>query len=210
MPTLTFQSGLFDNETHVLQLPDADLEYRSEFYDGAEAGELFEQILQETDWRQDTLTVYGKQHVTPRLTCWMGESWMDYTYSNHTMTAVPWSATLLSIKDKIERECGNSFNSVLLNYYRDGQDSNGWHSDDEPELGQRPCIASLSLGAARDFHLRHKRDKSLKHSINLEHGSLLMMRGNTQSHWQHHIPKRANVGARINLTFRTIVGVAGR
>ena len=205
MPTLTFQLGLFSSKTDDLQLPDAELEYHAEFYDQAHAHQLYEKILHETEWRQDTLTVYGKQHLTPRLSCWMGEPWMDYTYSNHTMKTDPWSDTLLKVKQKIEQQCGDTFNSVLINYYRDGRDSNGWHSDDEPELGPRPIIASLSLGAARDFHLRHKKDKTLKHSISLENGSLLMMRGTTQSHWQHHIPKRANVLGRINLTFRTIV-----
>lgn len=207
MPTSTFQSGLFDSETHVLQLPDAELEYWSEFYEAAEADRLYQQILDETDWQQDTITVYGKQHLTPRLTCWVAEPWMDYSYSNHTMMPTPWTDVLLAIKERVESQCGNTFNSVLINYYRDGKDSNGWHSDDEPELGSRPVIASLSLGAARDFQLRHKIDKRLKHSISLEHGSLLMMRGSTQSHWQHHIPKRASAQGRINLTFRTIVQV---
>jgi len=94
---------------------------------------------------------------------------------------------------------------VLLNYYRNGRDSNGWHSDDEPELGDNPVIASLSLGAPRDFQLRSKRDKSLKQTLSLEHGSLLVMRGTTQRCWQHQIPKRANAASRINLTFRTII-----
>ena len=209
MPTLTFQLGLFNNKTDDLQLPDAELEYWPEFYQTVDAQRLYETILNETEWRQDRLTVYGKQHLAPRLSCWMGEPWMDYSYSGHTMKTDPWSDTLLSIKQKIEQQCGDTFNSVLINHYRDGKDSNGWHSDDEPELGPRPVIASLSLGATRDFHLRHKKDKSLKHSISLEHGSLLMMRGTTQSHWQHHIPKRANVSSRINLTFRTIVRTVG-
>lgn len=200
-----YQQGMFDCETHVLKLADADVEYRSNFYAEGEAWSLYALLLNQTEWRQDTITVYGKAHLTPRLSSWIGESWMDYAYSNHTMKAQEWSPMLLSIKQKIEQSTGDSFNSVLLNYYRDGQDSNGWHSDDEPELGQNPIIASLSLGAPRDFHLRHKGDKSLTHKMNLQHGSLLMMRGETQAHWQHHIPKRAKAEGRLNLTFRTIV-----
>jgi alkylated DNA repair dioxygenase AlkB len=124
------------------------------------------------------------------------------------MQAHPWTEELLVIKNKIERATGQTLNSVLLNYYRNGQDSNGWHSDDEKELGHNPIIASLSLGAARDFHLRHRRCKQLKQSIKLEHGSLLMMKGSTQRCWQHQIPKRAKADGRINFTFRTVFSVS--
>lgn len=200
-----YQQGIFDCETLVLNLADADVEYHPEFYAEHAAWDLYNSLLDNTDWQQDTITVYGKTHLTPRLTRWVGEPWMDYTYSNHTMKACSWEPLLLSIKQQIENATGESFNSVLLNYYRDGKDSNGWHSDDEPELGEQPVIASLSLGAPRAFHLRHKRDKSLRHNMTLEHGSLLMMRGKTQACWQHHIPKRAKAEGRLNLTFRTIV-----
>jgi len=199
-----YQHSMFGSETDVLKLFEADVEYRPEFYPCDQAWDLYRQILQETQWVQDRLTVYGKEHLAPRLSCWFGEPWMDYSYSNHTMTASALTPLLLDIKKKVEMHSGNSFNSVLANYYRDGQDSNGWHSDDEPELGVNPIIASLSLGAPRDFHLRHKFDRFRKHAISLEHGSLLMMRGTTQSRWQHHIPKRAKAEGRINLTFRTI------
>lgn len=205
MPPSHYQRGMFDYETHVLKLVDADIEYRSNFYSKQESEQLFDVLLDSTDWRQDTITVYGKAHLTPRLSSWVGEPWMDYSYSNHTMKAQAWSPLLLSIKQKIEEATGYSFNSVLLNYYRNGKDSNGWHSDDEPELGRDPVIASLSLGASRDFHLRHKSDKSATHKMSLDNGSLLMMRGRTQACWQHHIPKRANAQGRLNLTFRTIV-----
>jgi len=205
MSTHQYQPSIFDIETHVLDLPGAEVEYLSVFYQNEDAWALYQQLLQQTEWRQDRLTVYGKTHLAPRLSRWFGEPWMDYSYSNQTMKAAPLTPLLLKIKAKIEAKTGDRFNSVLVNYYRDGQDSNGWHSDDEPELGHNPTIASLSLGAPRDFHLRCKRDKLLKHTISLEHGSLLMMRGTTQSHWQHHIPKRAKAGGRINLTFRTIL-----
>lgn len=204
MPTQHYQPSIFDSETHVLKLFEADLEYRPEFYQSEQAWVLFYEIIKQTEWRQDRLTVYGKEHLAPRLSCWFGAPWMDYSYSNHTMKASAWTPLLLKIKAKVEAQTKDSFNSVLVNYYRDGQDSNGWHSDDEPELGADPVIASLSLGDSRDFHLRHKVDKNHKHAMSLEHGSLLMMRGLTQSRWQHHVPKRACAEGRINLTFRTI------
>ncbi len=205
MSTQQYQPSIFDIETHVLDLPDAEVEYLPGFYQSDRAWELYQQLLLQTEWRQDRLIVYGKSHLAPRLSRWFGEPWMDYSYSNQTMKATPLTPLLLRIKADIEAKTGDHFNSVLVNYYRNGQDSNGWHSDDEPELGQNPIIASLSLGAPRDFHLRYKRDKSRKHTMSLEHGSLLMMRGTTQSHWQHHIPKRAKAQGRINLTFRTIL-----
>ena len=208
MPPAQYQQGMFDCETHVLKLEGANIEYRPKFLSEDESAQLFDILLDSTHWRQDTITVYGKAHLTPRLSSWVGESWMDYSYSNHTMKAQAWSPLLLSIKQKIEDATGDSFNSVLLNYYRDGKDSNGWHSDDEPELGHEPVIASLSLGAPRDFHLRHKRDKSRTHKMSLENGSLLMMRGQTQACWQHHIPKRAKAEGRLNLTFRAIVSTS--
>ena len=128
---------------------------------------------------------------------------MTYRYSQHTMMPNKWTPLLRLIKQRVEQVCGSTFNSVLLNYYRDGKDSNGWHSDDEPELGHEPVIASLSLGAARDFHLRHKQNRQV-HKMNLKPGSLLLMSGKTQACWQHHIPKRASAEPRINLTFRTV------
>jgi len=120
------------------------------------------------------------------------------------MPPVPWSDTARRIKHQLESKTNERFNSVLINYYRDGQDCNGWHSDDELELDPNPIIASLSLGDRRDFKLRHKTNKNLSHALRLEHGSLLMMRGTTQQCWQHQIPKRAKANARLNLTFRTI------
>jgi len=194
---------MFDTKTLVLDLPDAEVTYTSPFYSAAEATVLYQQILDETSWRQETVRVYGKSYLTPRLSCWMGDLGLDYRYSNMTMVPRPWSATLMGVKTRVEEHCGVVFNSVLINYYRDGQDSNGWHSDDEPELKKDPVIASLSLGAVRDFHLRHKKNRQ-KATIALEHGSLLMMSGATQRCWQHHVPKRAISDGRINLTFRTI------
>lgn len=203
MPKQQYQVDFLQFETSVLELDDADINYQSGFIEHAAALSLYQTLLEQTQWRQEVITVYGKQHPTPRLSCWMGNSDLDYGYSHIRMQPVKWSKTLLKVKQQIEHAADATFNSVLVNYYRDGQDSNGWHSDDEPELGKNPIIASLSLGAPRDFHLRHKQ-KNLKHKITLENGSLLMMRGPTQHFWQHHIPKRAHALGRINLTFRTI------
>lgn len=212
-----FQVEMFDKETFDLDfqkeskpnpklgLIDADVEYYTKFIADDQAWAFYQKILEQTELTQDPITVYGKQHLTPRLTCWMGDQGLDYRYSHFTMKPVAWSPVLLELKAQLEKVSDHRFNSVLINYYRDGQDSNGWHCDDEPELGQNPVIASLSLGAARDFHLRHKTKKQHKHSICLEHGSLLMMYGTTQKYWQHHIPKRAKAEGRINLTFRKII-----
>lgn len=199
-----YQQGNFDNETTVIDLPDAEIDYVPQFINDADGWSLFERVLQESEWRQERITIFGKSHLTPRLSCWMGDEGLDYTYSDITMTPVPWSDTVRRIKHQLESQTDEHFNSVLINYYRDGQDSNGWHSDDEPELGTYPIIASLSLGDSRDFKLRHKTNKNLSHTLSLEHGSLLMMRGSTQQSWQHQIPKRAKANARLNLTFRTI------
>ena len=205
MPRDQYQSSIFEIKPIALDLHEASVEYWPEFYTLDESQCLYEQLVHEVAWQQDLVTVYGKQHLAPRLSRWFGEPWMDYSYSKQTMTASPMTDLLNKIKANIEIKTGEQFNSVLVNYYRDGNDSNGWHSDDEPELGDNPTIASLSLGAPRDFHLRHKQYKELKHKMSLENGSLLMMSGTTQSRWQHHIPKRAKADGRINLTFRTIL-----
>ena len=199
-----FQHQLLEYHSQVIDLLDAEITYWPAFIKTELAWALFEELVEQTDWRQERITLYAKTHNVPRLSSWIADKGADYGYSNMTMQAEPWSKTLLKIKQEVEQTTGHTYNSVLLNYYRDGQDSNGWHSDDEPELGVNPVIASLSLGQSRDFHLRHKSEKHLKHQMALEHGSLLLMQGATQHRWQHHVPKRANVGARINLTFRTI------
>ena len=172
------------------------------------ASNWFDILLQETPWRQETIRLFGKQHQVPRLSSWVADQGLAYSYSNMTMQAANWTNTLNEIRGYVQKVCGEEFNSVLLNYYRDGQDSNGWHSDDEAELGENPCIASLSLGATRYFDLRCKRDHKVKYRLALQHGSLLVMKGSTQTHWQHQIPKRAAAHKRLNLTFRTILACA--
>jgi len=149
--------------------------------------------------------MYGKKVAIPRLQAWYGDSHTHYQYSGLQMSPMPWTQTLRAIKEDIEQQLQTSFNSVLINLYRDGNDTVGWHSDDEPELGSEPVIASLSLGEIRDFQLKHKQlDKKV--IVPLSSGSLFIMSGTTQSYWRHCIPRTKRVkSARINLTFRRIV-----
>lgn len=189
-----------------IQLADADLKFASVFYSADEADRWFKTLMQETPWRQDPIQVWGKTYLQPRLTAWYGDSGRSYSYSGITMQPLPWTPGLQQIKTALEGASGAQFNSVLINLYRDQQDSVGWHSDNEPELGKNPVIASLSLGATRTFKLKHKTDKQQKPlALNLTHGSLLIMGGSTQECWQHAVDKEGTVkGPRINLTFRTI------
>jgi alkylated DNA repair dioxygenase AlkB len=164
--------------------------------------EIFARLLHETPWREESVVVYGKRHLQPRLTAWYGDA--SYTYSGLRLEPLPWTALLLEIRAAVEAACGQRFNSVLLNRYRNERDSMGMHSDDEPELGNDPVIASLSYGATRTFILRHKRDKRIVR-LPLEDGSLLLMSGQLQRNWLHGINKSTRpLGERLNLTFRYI------
>ncbi|MBQ0736006.1 alpha-ketoglutarate-dependent dioxygenase AlkB family protein [Aquimarina celericrescens] len=198
---------LFDsqNKPITLDMDDADVVYFPSFFSRAKSDELFE-ILQKTiAWRQDNITVFGKTYPQPRLTALYGNNNNPYSYSNITMHPDPFTKNLLFIKKKIEEECNVNFTSCLLNLYRDGQDSNGWHADNEKELGENPVIASVSFGEERWFHFKHKINKDLKQKILLQHGSLLIMQGKTQECWLHQIPKTKKItDPRINLTFRVI------
>ncbi|MBD2744865.1 alpha-ketoglutarate-dependent dioxygenase AlkB [Coleofasciculus sp. FACHB-1120] len=188
-----------------LQLPDADIVFYPSLLDEQESDRLLTQLTETIDWRQDWITIYGRSMPQPRLTAWYANPGVSYTYSGITMHPSPWTRTLLDVKAKAEAVSGVVFNSVLLNLYRDGNDSMGWHSDDEPELGQNPVIGSLSLGGTRRFMLRHRSEKGLKHLLELTSGSFLLMQGTTQHYWQHQIPKTTRpVPPRINLTFRVI------
>lgn len=167
--------------------------------------QLFSNLYNDTNWKQEYIKMYGKALPIPRLTAWYGDSDKSYTYSKIAMNPEPWTFTLLEIKSKIENLSGVEFNSVLLNLYRSGSDSVAWHSDDEPELGENPVIGSVSFGGTRRFMFRHKYKKELKKEVNLTDGSFLLMKGSTQHFWQHQIPKTAKlVEPRINLTFRVI------
>ena len=196
---------LFYTEPLILNLPDAEIIYYPEFFDKEQADKIYSELLQEIAWQQDNITVFGKTHPQPRLTALYGNEGKPYSYSNITMQPHPWNTLLQKIKYHIETTTECQFSTVLLNQYRDGKDSNGWHADNEKELGTNPIIASLSFGAERVFQLKHNTIANAKNSIVLEHGSLLLMKGSTQHFWKHQIPKTAKpIGNRINLTFRSI------
>jgi alkylated DNA repair dioxygenase AlkB len=188
-----------------LTMPDADVSMDRAFYSPTESDALFADLTANIVWEQKPIQFMGKTVMQPRLTAWYGDEGKSYTYSGLTVEPMPWTPTLLAMKARVEAAAGITFNSVLLNRYRTGQDSVGWHSDDEPELGTNPVIASISLGAPRNFQLKHKRNSDLKLTIELTSGTLLLMRGTTQHFWKHQIPKTTKVlGPRINLTFRVI------
>lgn len=201
-------SSLFDAhlQPERIEAPDADIWFDPAFYDAKSAAMLFDVINTETSWRQRDVVIYGRPVPTPRLTAWYGEKDASYVYSGMLLKPEPWTDTLLDVKARIEQATGAAFNSVLLNFYRSGRDSVSWHADDEPELGSKPTIASLSLGAMRLFQMCHKEDPATPQlDIPLFAGSLLVMAGNTQQWWKHRVPKTGkDVGARLNLTFRNI------
>jgi alkylated DNA repair dioxygenase AlkB len=200
---LTSAVGSRSSAPECFSLPDAELAYLSNFYDAAACEKLLRRLLAETPWRQDTINFGGKAVAVPRLQAWYGDR--HYGYSGLKFPPLPWTDLLLDIRDKISTATQLPFNSVLLNYYRNGNDSVAWHSDDEHELGPDPLIASLSLGAARRFELKHRTLKRTKLNLWLDNGSLLLMGTGLQQNWQHQLPKDAGVAApRINLTFRFI------
>jgi alkylated DNA repair dioxygenase AlkB len=167
-----------------------------------DAHRLFEELIAGIDWRQEIARMMGRRVPIPRLTAWHGEA--GYLYSGIQMNPAPWSPPLLEIRAIAEACAGQAFNSVLLNLYRDGRDSVSWHADNEPGLGRDPVIASISLGATRRFQMKHRRSNH-RVSLDLPHGSCLVMAGPTQHHWLHQVPKTARpAGPRINLTFRTM------
>jgi alkylated DNA repair dioxygenase AlkB len=198
--------SLFQKEPLIFNLPDAEIEYFPNFFNELEANSLLNEIIETTKWQQDEIKVFNKIHLQPRLTALYGNEGKPYSYSNITMKPHFWTPLLTKMKYHIEAETNTNFNAVLLNYYRNGNDSMGWHADNEKELGKNPIIASVSFGAERSFHLKHNSIKDLKQNITLEHGSLLIMKGQTQHFWKHQIPKTAKpIGGRVNLTFRRIV-----
>ena len=174
---------------------------------GAEqALQYYEKLLHDMPWQHDEAIIYGKRIITKRKVAWYGDKNFAYTYSNTTKYALPWTTELLELKQLTEQVSGHKFNSCLLNLYPTGQEGMSWHSDDEPELGPQPVIASISLGAARDFRLRRKDRSTAPFNLRLAHGSLLCMGGDTQAHWQHSLPRRTRVTTpRINLTFRRVL-----
>lgn len=188
------------------KLPDATIRYFPNFLAKNIADAYFSELLDTIPWQNDPITVFGKTYPQPRMTSLHGHTTDPYGYSGIVMQPNPMTTTLKEIETKIQMLCEERFTTVLLNLYRTGKDSNGWHADDESELGQNPIIASVSLGAERYFHLKHKRDKTQRLKFALAHGSLLLMEGSTQHHWKHQVAKTAReVGPRINLTFRKVI-----
>jgi alkylated DNA repair dioxygenase AlkB len=189
-----------------IDLPESDITYYPNFLSSENAAQLMNILRTTIAWQQDNITVFGKTYPQPRLTALYGNNMQPYSYSNITMHPQPFTKELEEVKTNIESLTSPTvFTSCLLNLYRDGKDSNGWHADDEASLGKNPVIASVSLGQERFFHFKHKNDKTLKHKMLLRHGSLLIMKGSTQHNWLHQIPKTSRlIEERINLTFRVI------
>tara|TARA_B100000941_G_scaffold289038_1_gene267169 strand:+ start:1092 stop:1697 length:606 start_codon:yes stop_codon:yes gene_type:complete len=187
-------------------LPDAKMRYYQKFLSIKEASYFFDTFISKIPWRKDDIKVYGKIYPQPRLTSLHSYKPSTYTYSGLTLKPQPMTTELLSLLERIKSVCNHEFNCVLLNLYRDGSDSNGWHADNEKELGVHPQIASISLGSNRFFHFKHRRIKSENYKIELQHGSLLLMEGPMQEYWLHQIPKtKKPISQRINLTFRKII-----
>ena len=210
------QANLFEQGTDPNQYLDHDLgdasirEYPLAF-SLTESNDYLQQLQENIQWRQDSLWIAGREVAVPRLQCWMGDHGSRYSYSGMRLQPSPWSAHVLAIRERVESLAGSKFNSVLLNYYRSGQDSVAWHADDEPELGPEPVIASVSFGVERRFQLKHKHqanhlEKAARFQILLRNGSVLIMGNTLQNNWMHQLPKIKDLELpRINLTFRTIV-----
>lgn len=199
------QLTLFNAE-ELYEFPKDLLEYRENFIDREEADQLKDHLLKTTPWEQRTQKMYDKMMLTPRLTAWYGDE--RKSSDNNAADANPWSSELLFLKKRIEKEFGYRFNGVLLNLYRDQNDSVAWHRDKESRYGKRPVIASISLGQTRNFDFRKKDRHQSKYSLPLPHGSLLIMKGDLQENWEHRIAKSAlPMKERINLTFRLINGL---
>jgi alkylated DNA repair dioxygenase AlkB len=202
-------SDLFGAGAHLERIPmqDAEVLYLPHLSLAQPDTAVMQQLIVEVPWRAESVALWGKKIIQPRLIAWYGDAGRSYAYSGIQLHPVPWTPILLDIKARIEGAVDWSFNSVLLNYYRDNRDSMGLHSDDEPELGDRPVIASHSLGQERTFILKHKTSKVMRPvHLRLSSGSVLLMKGNTQRHWKHGIPKEIrSCGPRVNLTFRNIV-----
>jgi alkylated DNA repair dioxygenase AlkB len=200
--------GLFSAATglQAVPIPGGEVLYQASMRLPAPAEKLLQDLIAHVPWRAQEIVVWGKRRVQPRLVAWYGDEGCSYTYSKIRMQPLPWTDTLSAIRAEVERTTETEFNSVLLNYYRDQNDSMGFHSDDEPELGPTPVIASVSLGERRTLILKHKTRKDLKRvKLPLESGSLLLMKGDTQRNWKHGVDKESRpCGPRVNLTFRRI------
>ncbi len=187
-------------------MPDAEVYYLRNLELARSHHEILRQLIADTPWRHENVLVWAKEYRQPRLTAWYGDRGCDYSYSGITLAPLTWTDLLHDVKRRVDAAAATAFNSVLVNYYRDNRDSMGFHSDDEPELGARPVIASLSLGEERTLILKHKTNNLARPvRLRLASGSLLLMKGETQRHWKHGIAKESRpCGPRVNLTFRRI------
>ena len=194
------------NQFEALPLPGGDLAFAPSCDLGAAPQALMERLLSETPWREESITVFGKTHLQPRLVAWYGDSGASYNYSGIDHDPLPWTPTLSDLRDRVADLTQSRYNSVLLNLYRNERDSMGMHADDEPELGKEPVIASISLGEERRICFQHRHRRDLKNlNLPLPSGSLLVMRGATQQNWKHGLRKlNRRCGPRINLTFRWV------
>ncbi len=205
MPDPTLQDNLsrVANEVQYFQLPEAELFYWADFLKPCESDELMT-ILPTLSWQQPQITMFGRKIAIPRRQIWMGDEHCSYRYSGVTFSPEPWQPQIWHLTQQVNQALQQRFNCVLLNWYRDGSQGMGWHSDDEPELGDSPQIASVSLGQQRRFDLRHRQTQT-QLQLELAHGSLLLMAGKCQQYWQHRLPKQTVASAqRFNLTFRYI------
>ena len=195
-----------DDSLERISLEGAELHFTPRCDLGIPADDLFAQLLHETTWREEAITIFGRTQPQPRLVAWYGDEGASYEYSGIEHDPLPWTTTLTTLRDRMAKLTGGRYNSVLLNLYRNERDSMGMHADDEPELGPEPVIASLSLGEERSICFQHRHRRDLKNlNLPLPSGSLLVMRGSTQKHWKHGLRKlRRPCGPRINLTFRWI------
>lgn len=227
-----FQTSLFESSTVAKPQEEkfplaggGELIISRSWLNSEQTDRLFETLIETIPWEQPLITVYGKQNVIPRKQAWYGDEGAVMEYSGQRFRPLPWLPALASLRQKLEAELSQSFNSVLANLYRDGNDTVGWHADDEPELGHNPVIASLSLGETRTLCLKPKQRKKRKNGatessseksfqgalqqkridLPLHSGDLLIMRGSVQHHWQHSVPREKSVNPRINLTFRKIL-----
>jgi alkylated DNA repair dioxygenase AlkB len=199
---------LFSNtsKNNDLHLPDADIYYYKNFLNKAEADKFYNLFLKTLQWEQHNIKIFGKILPQPRLTALYADNNVSYSYSNLTLHPHAFTSELQDLQKRLHKVIGVNFTHCLANLYRNGTDSMGWHSDNEKELGKNPVIASLSFGTQRKFQLKHKNRKDLNYDLELEHGSLLLMKGTTQQLWKHQLPKtKKDIGPRINLTFRNIL-----
>jgi alkylated DNA repair dioxygenase AlkB len=202
---------LFNNQeiAQYIKIPiqDGEALLIENFISSREADELFRHLRKQVTWRRQIIKIYGKIHPVPRESAWFGDPEANYFVTGFIRNISPWLPELLDLKNRIEKAFPDlQFNSVLLNKYHNGTDKVGWHSDNDKEFGANPAIASLSLGATRRFDIRYKKDKTKLIRINLNSGSLLIMKGAMQHNWEHQVPQQKHVtGERINLTFRKII-----